>query len=217
MRFAASVGVEARRSATSSRIGRSASCPIAETTGVVAFETARTSASFEKGSRSSMLPPPRAMTMMSISGSASSSARFFITPGTASGPWTAVLRISNSAAGQRMWTLRTTSFCASESRPVMSPIRLGRNGRRFFLAGSKRPSAASCFFSRSSLARSSPRPTARMSLARIVRRPVFVQKSALRFATTWLPSDSSAPVRSRTFFQIWTGRDISTSVSRRVR
>ena len=215
--LAASVGVEARISATSSRMGRSASCPMAETTGVRASETARTMASLEKGSRSSMLPPPRAMTMTSICGSSSSSARFLITPGTASGPCTAQLRISNCAAGHRRCTLRTTSFCASESRPVMRPMRFGRNGRRSFRLGSKRPSAANCFFRRSSRASSSPSPTARMSLARIVSRPVFAQKSALRLATTWLPSVSGAPVRSRTFLQICTGSDISTSESRSVR
>ena len=45
VRFAASVGVDARRSATSSKSGRSFSCPIAETIGVVAAAAALTNAS----------------------------------------------------------------------------------------------------------------------------------------------------------------------------
>ena len=53
-------------------MGESGSCPIAETTGVVAAKTARTSPSSENGSRSSTEPPPRATTMTSTSGSRSS-------------------------------------------------------------------------------------------------------------------------------------------------
>ena len=72
-RFAASVGVEARRSATSSRIGRSASCPIAETIGVLAAAAVRTSPSSLKPSRFWKSPPPRATMITSTSGSATSS------------------------------------------------------------------------------------------------------------------------------------------------
>ena len=53
--------------------GQSGSCPIAETTGVRHAATARISASSENGSRSSTLPPPRATTITSTSGSPSSS------------------------------------------------------------------------------------------------------------------------------------------------
>ena len=66
--LAASVGVEARRSATRSSSGASGSCPIADTTGVRQAATARTSSSSENGSRSSTLPPPRATTITSTSG-----------------------------------------------------------------------------------------------------------------------------------------------------
>ena len=72
MRLPASVGVEQRRSATWSSSGVSGSWPMALTTGVPAAETARHSASSENGSRSSTLPPPRAITMTSTSGHASS-------------------------------------------------------------------------------------------------------------------------------------------------
>ena len=68
----ASVGVEQRRSATWSTSGVSGSCPIAETTGVRHAATARHSVSSENGSRSSTLPPPRASTITSTSGSRSS-------------------------------------------------------------------------------------------------------------------------------------------------
>ena len=68
-RLAASVGVDARRSATRSSSGWSGSCPIAETTGVRVAKTARISPSSENGRRSSTDPPPRAMTMTSTVGS----------------------------------------------------------------------------------------------------------------------------------------------------
>ena len=74
-RFAASVGVAARRSATLSSTGLSGSCPMADTTGVPAAATARCSASSENGRRSSTEPPPRAMMMTSTLGSASSVCR----------------------------------------------------------------------------------------------------------------------------------------------
>ena len=58
-------GVEQRTSATWSSSGVSGSWPIALTTGVRAAETARHSASSLNGSRSSTLPPPRAITITS--------------------------------------------------------------------------------------------------------------------------------------------------------
>ena len=63
--LAASVGVEARTSATKSSSGVSTSWPMALTTGVTAPATARTSASLLNGRRSSKAPPPRVMTMTS--------------------------------------------------------------------------------------------------------------------------------------------------------
>ncbi len=75
--LAASVGVDARTSATRSSNGLSCSWPIALTTGVRQAATARRRVSSENGSRSSTDPPPRATTMTSTAGSASSSARAF--------------------------------------------------------------------------------------------------------------------------------------------
>ncbi len=69
---AAAVGVEARASAARSQSGVSCSCPTAETTGTEHAATARTTCSALKGRRSSKLPPPRARTITSISGSAAS-------------------------------------------------------------------------------------------------------------------------------------------------
>ena len=66
--LAASVGVEARTSATRSSSGLSGSWPIAETTGVRAANTARSRPSSENGSRSSTEPPPRAITITSTVG-----------------------------------------------------------------------------------------------------------------------------------------------------
>ena len=85
-RLAASVGVEARTSATKSTSGVSVSWPIAEITGVRQANTARQSASSEKGSRSSTPPPPRAMMITSTAGSRSSTASASMICGTAEAP-----------------------------------------------------------------------------------------------------------------------------------
>ena len=77
--LAASVGVEARTSATRSSSGWSGSWPIADTTGVRIRCTALTSASSENGSRSSIEPPPRATTTTSTSALRSSRSRASIT------------------------------------------------------------------------------------------------------------------------------------------
>ena len=70
-RLAASVGVDALRSDTSSMIGLSFSWPIAEMTGVSQAATALTSASSLKPTRSRKPPPPRVMIITSTSGSSS--------------------------------------------------------------------------------------------------------------------------------------------------
>ena len=85
-RFAASVGVEALRSAASSVKGLSFSCPIALTIGVLQFATARTTFSSEKTSKSWKLPPPRAKIMTSTSGSESSSSIALMISGAALSP-----------------------------------------------------------------------------------------------------------------------------------
>ena len=158
IRLPASVGVEARRSATRSSRGASCSWPIALTTGVRAAATARIRDSSLNGSRSSRLPPPRANTMTSTLGSASSSARLRIMVLTAEAPCTAPSRTSNWADGQRWRALVITSCIAWALTPVIRPIRRGSSGRRRLSSGANRPSAASCCLRRSSVASSSPMP-----------------------------------------------------------
>jgi hypothetical protein len=58
---------------------------------VRAAKTARQSASSEKGSRSSTLPPPRAITMTSTVSSLSRALSASMICGTAVGPWTGTL------------------------------------------------------------------------------------------------------------------------------
>ncbi|SKU10750.1 Uncharacterised protein [Mycobacteroides abscessus subsp. abscessus] len=106
-------------------------------------EIARHKVSSENGSRSSTLPPPRANTITSTEGSASSACRAATISATACGPCTGVLRIANCTAGQRVVATEVTSCSAALARPVMSPMRAGRNGTRRFKRASKSPSAAS--------------------------------------------------------------------------
>ncbi|SHW96689.1 Uncharacterised protein [Mycobacteroides abscessus subsp. abscessus] len=173
-RLAASVGVAARRSATRSHSGLSGSCPTALTTGVVQAAISRHSVSSENGSRSSTLPPPRAITMTSTCGAASRARRASTICGTALVPCTAVFRMSKWTAGQRLWATVTTSCSAADARPVMRPMVLGRNGIGRFIRGSNNPSASSSRRSRSMRASSSPMPTARIWLMRNENEPLRV-------------------------------------------
>ena len=86
--------------------------------------------------------------------------------GTAVGPCTGTLITRKSTAGQRRRVFISTSRSAAEARPVISPIRCGRNGSRRLRSRANSPSAPSSFFSRSSRASSSPSPTWRISSAR---------------------------------------------------
>ncbi|OUD86762.1 hypothetical protein BC477_02115 [Clavibacter michiganensis subsp. michiganensis] len=174
-RLAASVGVDARRSATSSSSGRSASCPMALTSGVRHAAAVRTSFSSLKTSRFWKSPPPRAMTMTSTSGSSSSTPMARVTSPAARSPCTAVCTTRNLTLGQRSWAFRSTSFSASESLPVMRPMQPGRNGRRRLRSASKRPSARSVWRRRSSRSSRSPRPTWRISSTCIVSVPPLTQ------------------------------------------
>ena len=217
IRLAASVGVEARRSATKSSRGVSTSWPMALTTGVTALATALTRASLLKGSRSSNEPPPRVITMTSTLRSASSSLKAALTSGTVFGPWTATVRISNWTAGQRRRAFSTTSFSAALARPQMSPILCGRNGKGRFRSKSNSPSDASIRLRCSSLASSSPTPTGRTWRAASCRVPRLVQKVGLAWTTTRAPSASGADIASRIVVRTVTFSDMSTSGSRRVR
>ena len=171
MRWAASVGVAARTSATWSTRVVSVSWPTAVTTGVRQAAMARTSPSSEKGSRSSTEPPPRATTMTSTAGSASRRRRPSITEAAAVGPCTAQLCISNRTAGHRRRAVTSTSRSAALSRPVITPTTAGAKGSGRLRTASKRPSAASSCRIRSMRASSSPRPTARISVARREKEP----------------------------------------------
>ena len=194
MRLPASVGVEARTSATASTMGESASCPIADTTGVWAAATARTSDSSENGSRSSNEPPPRASTITSTSGSASSSESAAHTSRTAFAPCTATCRTSKTTPGHRSEALRITSFMASESRPVTSPTFCGSSGSGFLRESANSPSAASA--SRSCCSRSCrlPVPTAWIRSPTSDRRPLGTQKLGFASTTTRAPGTTSLPM-----------------------
>ena len=135
-RLAASVGVEARTSATSSSSGRSFSWPMALTTGVVAAATARTRRSSLKPSSVCGSPPPRAMTMTSTGGVGIELLEGGRSPRrTLRSPWTAAWIVRKSTCGQRSWALRSTSFSASEFAPVMSPMRDGEERERLLARG----------------------------------------------------------------------------------
>ncbi len=138
-RLAASVGVEARRSATSSSRGRSASCPIALTTGVRHSATARISRSSLNGSRFWKSPPPRATMMTSTSGSVSSDLIAPATSDHARSPCTDAYRMRNCTAGQRSWALRSTSFSASESLPVTRPMHARQERQALLAVGGEQP------------------------------------------------------------------------------
>ena len=135
----ASVGVEQRRSATWSTSGVSGSCPMAETTGVRHAATARHSVSSENGSRSSTLPPPRARTMTSTSGSRSSTPIASTICGTASAPCVAVCSSRKRTAGQRAVALVTTSCSAADARPVIKPDAAGQERQAALAGGVEEP------------------------------------------------------------------------------
>ena len=215
--LAASVGVEARWSATKSSSGVSTSWPIALTTGVRAEATARISVSLLKGRRSSTLPPPRVMTMTSTSGSASSSVRAAVTSAAEPGPWTATWRISNRTPGQRRLAFSTTSFSAALARPQTSPTRRGRNGSRCLRSASNSPCAARVALRYSRRARSSPTPTGRICRPSRMRVPRWVQNAGLAWTTTRAPWVRGLAIASSALTEMATERDRSTSASRRVR
>ena len=111
------------------------------------------------------LPPPRVMTMTPTSGSRSSRRSASMTSGTAYAPCTATFSIRNSTPGQRRRAFSRTSRSAAEPRPQTTPTARGRNGSGCLRSAANSPSAASSARSCSSRARSSPRPTGRISTA----------------------------------------------------
>src|ERR1017187_8503052 len=190
---------------------------MALTTGVWQAATARTSDSSEKGSRSSIDPPPRVMMMTSTAGSASRRCRLSMTSATAYPPWTATCSTRNRTAGQRRAALRRTSRSAAESRPQIKPISPGRNGSGRLRSAAKRPSAARVRRSRSSRASSSPTPTARISTAERENDPLLALKSGLAQTRTRAPSAGGGSDASSTVRAQITLTDTAATGSRRVR
>ena len=195
----------------------SCSCPIALTTGDFAAATARISVSSENGRRSSIEPPPRAMTITSTDGSASSRCSALTISPTAYCPWTATGSTRNWTAGQRWAELRSTSFSAAESRPQIRPILPGRNGSGRLRSAANSPSAARARRSRSSRASSSPMPTARISVAEREKEPRLVLKSGFAQTSTRAPSPGGGSVASRTVRGQITRTETAATGSRRVR
>ena len=175
IRFAASVGVEARKSATKSNRGASSSWPTAETSGVRAAKAARTTDSSEKPSKSSKAPPPRVTTKTSTSGRASSSAMAAETSAAQLTPCTATSRTSKTARGQRLVAFSITSALARAPCPQIKPMRRGKKGRGFLCSAANKPWAASFWRSSSSCSNNPPRPTTgTMREASKAKEPVLV-------------------------------------------
>ena len=164
---AASVGVEARTSATRSRIGASFSWPIAETTGRAAGGDGAHEALV--GERQQVLDRAAAARhhddvdlgeRIELAHRRDHLARRPSRPAPRPRASRTPRRASGGARSRRRRARRRSP------RPHTRPTRRGRKGRRRLRAGSNRPSAASRFLRASSWASSSPRPTGRISSAR---------------------------------------------------
>ena len=155
---AAADGVGARTSAAKSVRAQSISCPTALITGISEAATARTTASSEKGNRSSKEPPPLPIMISSPSlyRLAVSSCR--ANTGAASAPCTgAGSTVTLTVRFLRESTVRISRRAAPVGL-VITAIRSGKNGSGRFLARSKRPSRASFCFRSSSIFRIAPSP-----------------------------------------------------------
>ena len=138
----ASVGVDARRSATRSSRGRSMSWPIADTTGVVAAATALGGLVAE-GQGEVLEAPATARDDDDVDlGEDVELGERRHHLGDRGRSWTATWRISKTTAGHRRRAFSTTSFSAAPALPVTTPIRRGRKGSARLRSRSKRPSAA---------------------------------------------------------------------------
>ena len=186
-RLAASVGVEARRSAARSISVQSSSCPTAETIGVTQAAVARTTPSSEKPMRSSKLPPPRATMITSTSGSASSRWIAAMTSAGHCAPCTCAWTTLNRTAGQRRLTFVITSPSARACGAHTSPMHAGNSGSGTLFSASNSPSPLSRLRSSSIWALRSPAPMRRMSSATKLRRVALTHTSALPCTTTRSP------------------------------
>src|SRR5699024_10570958 len=102
------------------------------------------------------------------------------------------------------------------SRPQISPTVRGRKGSGCLREEANSPSAESTRLSCSSRARSSPRPTGRMSSASSWRLPRLVQNVGFAWTTTRAPGTGSTGRARSTCSRTGTEKDMSTSTSRRV-
>ena len=159
---AAALGVGARKSATKSEMVKSISWPTAETIGTAEWKIARATISSLNSHKSSMLPPPRVITMRStdanaLLGKASSRIATAIScaapvPCTRTG----LIRICNH--GARRLSTFSMSRIAAPLGDVTMPIRRGNFGNRRFRSGANNPSASSLRLSASNFAWSRPTP-----------------------------------------------------------
>ena len=136
----AAVGVEARRSATSSMTVVSDSCPIAATSGVRQRNTASATARSLKAQRSSRLPPPRVTTMASIPSSSARRSRASIaraTAGAAASPCTGTSTTRSRTKGARIRAVRSTSCSAAPVALVTTATARGYGGSGRLRASSK--------------------------------------------------------------------------------
>ena len=159
---AAALGVGARRSATKSAIVKSTSCPTAETIGTTAAAIARATISSLNSHKSSMLPPPRAMTIKSSAGQIvlglESSLMADAISVAAPMPCTRTGLIRISMPRPRRRKMLRMSRMAAPLGEVTIPIRFGNRGSGFLRAGSNKPSASNLRLSASNFACNNPRP-----------------------------------------------------------
>ncbi|MPM84275.1 hypothetical protein SDC9_131346 [bioreactor metagenome] len=145
---AAAVGVGARRSAAKSVRVKSTSCPTPLMTGTQLAATARTTPSSLKAHRSSIDPPPRAMRITSIPGSAFNRVNARMSSAGAASPCTAAGEMTTSASGYRRLSVFSMSCNAAPVGEVTMPIFAGAGGNRRLRSVSNKPSASSCAFRR---------------------------------------------------------------------
>ena len=174
---AATLGVDARASATRSLSGVSCSWPTAETTGTGHAAIARTSRSSLNGRRSSKLPPPRARMTTSTPGAAATRASASTIAAAARGPCTYVSATSTSAGGKRVGergehvALRGRVVARDEADAAREAAAAAACAPR-----RRGPRRASFGFRRSSAARCAPRPNRSIESARRRKSPLRLEE-----------------------------------------
>ena len=189
-RSAALDGVEARISAARSARLSSTSWPIPVMTGILLAAMARTSCSSLKTARSSALPPPRRIAIISTPPRSLKCCSARIICSAAAIPWTWVLMVLISRPPQRFSRIFRKSIYPAAAVEEITPIFVGSTGRGRLRAGSKRPSVISFFFSSSKLFLMLPSPT---GIMRLIVRENLPQRVNLGVARTrtCIPSDKA--------------------------